>query len=124
MLVNSDVTHGAFSRTLQDYPFRRDKQHFYAYASTDFTAPRLTSRAARSTKVIVRFSEPVLGVTRRSLSLVGTSARVKFKTGSRTATLVPSRALSPGRHRLRLTSAITDLTLNRLHPVSVSFRVR
>jgi hypothetical protein len=74
--------------------------------------------------VTVTFSEPVLGVSRRSLEIVGVHARVEFKPGSRTATLVPSRAVSPGRHRLRVTGAITDLTLNRLHPLSVSYRVR
>jgi hypothetical protein len=49
---------------------------------------------------------------------------VKFKAGSRNATLVPTRSLSAGRHRLQLTGAITDLTFNRLHPVTVSFTVR
>jgi hypothetical protein len=49
---------------------------------------------------------------------------VKFKAGSRSATLVPVRALSPGRHRLRLSGAITDLTFNRLRSATVSFTVR
>ena len=104
VLVNSDVKHGSFSRTLQDYPFRRDKQRFYAHASTDFTAPRITGRAASAKKVTVTFSEPVLGVSSRSLKLAGASARRKFKAGTRTATLVPrpralARASPPAAHR-------------------------
>lgn len=124
VLVNSDVTHGSFSAALQDYRFRRDGQHFYAHASTDFTAPRLKRRTGSARKVTVRFSERVLGVTRRSLRVSGASGRVKFKPGSRTATFVSRRALSRGRHRLRLSRAITDLTLNRLHAVTVGFTVR
>jgi hypothetical protein len=49
---------------------------------------------------------------------------VKFKPGSRTATLVPTRALSAGRHRLVLSKAITDLALNRLHPAFKIVKVR
>jgi hypothetical protein len=124
VLVNSDVKHGSFSGTLQDYRFKRDKQRFYVHPSTDFTAPRLSRRVASPNRVTVKFSEPVLGVSGRSLKLVGARAHVKFKAGSRSAMLVPARALSRGRHRLRLSAAITDLTLNRLHPVSVVVTVR
>jgi hypothetical protein len=136
VLVNSDVQHRAFSNTLQDFPFKRDGQTFYSHASTDFAAPHVTgesprpgARAPSGQKVTVKFSEQVLGVSKRSFQLLGpggraVSGRLKFRSGDRKATLVPRRSLAPGRYSVRLTSAITDLTLNRLGPPAWRFKVR
>jgi hypothetical protein len=123
VLVNSDVKHGGFSSVPGDWAFKRDNQRFYAHPSTDFTAPRVASRAATRKKVTVTFSEPMLGVARGSFKLAGVSTRLKFKLGARTATLVPRHALRPGRYSALLTSAITDLTFNPLRAAKWSFSV-
>jgi hypothetical protein len=123
VLVNSDVHHGGFSNTLGDWTFRKDNQSFYGHASTDFTPPRVTGHSASARKVTVAFSEPVLGVSTSSLKIAGAGAALKFTSGSRKATLVPRHAFSRGRHTIRLSSAITDLTFNPLGAVAVSFTV-
>jgi hypothetical protein len=121
VLINADTKHGRFSNALGDYPFRRDKQLFYAHASTDFTAPTVKGGTIASRRVTVTFSEPVLGVSGRSLKIAGVSGKVKFKQAGRKATILPRRPLKPGRrYRVKLTSAITDLTLNRLHAVTLT----
>jgi hypothetical protein len=117
VLVNSDVKHGAFDSDLGDWLFTRDHQRFYAHASTDFTPPRARVRGGQ--RVTATFSEPVLGVSRSSFRLLGPGgravrARLKFRSGTRKATLTPVAVLRRGRYHVRLTSAITDLTLNRL----------
>jgi hypothetical protein len=124
VLVNSDVKHGAYSQTLQDYRFKRDTQRFYAHTSTDFTPPHVSAQSASAKRVTVKFSEPVLGVSRSSFRIAGASGRLHFQTGDRTATLVPSHALRPGRHHVTLSSAIADMTLNRLPAGGFSFTVR
>jgi hypothetical protein len=123
VLINADTKHGSFSNQLGDYPFRRDNQLFYAHASTDFTAPLVKSRTVAPRKVTITFSEPVLGVSGRSLKIAGVSGKVKFTPGAAKATIVPRRALKPGqRYRVKLTSAITDLTLNRLQAITLTFK--
>ena len=123
VLVNADTKHGGFSQTLGDYRFKRNGQRFYAHASTDFKAPQVKGGSATAQRVTVNFSEPVLGVTARSLKISGVSAKVKFKQGSRTATIVPRHALKSGRnYRVVVTSAITDLTLNKLHAAELTLR--
>jgi hypothetical protein len=123
VVVNADTKHGHFSQTLGDYPFRRDHQRFYAHVSTDFTAPHVKGGTAGPHQVTVNFSEPVLGVSAHSLRIAGVSAKVKFKPGTRKATIVPRHAFKSGRrYHVVLTSAITDLTLNRLHPVELTFK--
>jgi hypothetical protein len=124
VLINSDVKHGAYSQALQDYPFKRDAQNFYAHTSTDFTPPHVSTHSASAKKVTVKFSEPVLGVSKSSFKITGASGRVNFQTGDRKATLVPSHALRRGRHHVTLSSAIADLTLNRLPAGGFSFTVR
>jgi hypothetical protein len=123
VLINADTKHGGFSQALGDYRYKRDNQGFYAHASTDFTAPRVKAGTASARKVTIKFSEPVLGVSARSLKIAGVSAKVKFKQGSSKATILPRRPLKAGhRYRVVLTSAITDLTLNKLRPVTLSFK--
>ncbi|MEA2470942.1 MAG: hypothetical protein QOE38_1941, partial [Thermoleophilaceae bacterium] len=113
VLVNADTKHGAFSQVLGDYPYRRNNQVIYTHASTDFTAPRVKGGTTAPRKVTLTFSEPVLGVSGHSLKIAGVSGKVKFTPGSRTATFVPRQALKAGRrYRVKLSSAITDLTLN------------
>jgi hypothetical protein len=140
VLVNADAKIKGSSRLTGDFIFARDKQPFYARVSSDLTAPRVSLRRStprpRATgvsprsRVKVVFTEPVLGVTAKSLQLVASNgrvvkARVKFATrGSRVATLTPSRALGRGRgYRVRVTPAVTDTTLNPLsRTTSWSFR--
>jgi hypothetical protein len=51
------------------------------------------------------------------------SGKVKFKQGTKKATIVLKRALKSGhRYRVKLTSGITDLTLNRLHAVTLTLK--
>jgi hypothetical protein len=123
VLVNADTKHGAFSRARGDYVFRRDNQIFYAHASTDFTAPQVKGGTAARKKVTVTFTEPVLGVSGKSLKIAGVSARVKFTQGARKATIIPRRPFKSGhRYRVKLSSAITDLTVNRLRAVTLTFK--
>jgi hypothetical protein len=123
VLVNADTKHGAYSRVLGDYRFKRDGRLFYAHASTDFTAPHVKSGTVTPTRLTITFSERVLGVSSHSLKVAGVSGRVQFKVGSRKATFVPRRALKSGHsYHVKLSSAITDLTLNRLHAVTLPFK--
>jgi hypothetical protein len=123
VVVNADTKHGSFSQTLGDWRFKRDNQSFYAHVSTDFTAPRVKDGTTGVRKVTINFSERVLGVSARSLRIAGVSAKVKFTPGARKATIVPRHALRSGRsYHVVLTSAITDLTLNKLHAVALSFK--
>jgi hypothetical protein len=124
VLVNSDVKHDGYSQALQDYRFKRDTQRFYAHASTDFTDPRVTGHSAGPNKVTVRFSESVVDVSRGSFKVAGASGSVHFQMGDRKATFVPRHALRRGRHHATLSSAIADLTLNRLPAGGFSFTVR
>jgi hypothetical protein len=122
VLVNADTKHSSFSQALGDYPFKRNNQVFYAHVSTDFSAPKVKGGTASARSVTLNFSEPVLGVSAHSLKITGVRAKVKFKPGSRKATIVPRHALRSGhKYRVVLTSAISDLTLNKLHPVALSF---
>jgi hypothetical protein len=123
VLINADTKHGGFSSALDDYRFKRNNQFFYAHASTDFSAPTVKGGTFSSKRVTVNFSEPVLGVSGRSLKVAGVSGKVKFKQGTKKATIVLKRALKSGhRYRVKLTSGITDLTLNRLHAVTLTLK--
>jgi hypothetical protein len=122
VLINADTKHRGFSGTLGDYPFKRNNQRFYAHVSTDFTAPTVKSGTVAPGRVTLTFSEPVLGVSGRSLKIAGVSGTVKFTPGSRKATITLHRPLRSGRrYHVKLSSAITDLTLNKLHPVTLTF---
>jgi hypothetical protein len=124
VLINSDVKHGAYSGVLQDYRWRRDNQVFYAHTSTDFASPHVTGHSASAKRVTVTFSEPVLGVSKGSFKIRGASGRLVFQTGDRKATLVPSHPLRRGSHHVALSSAIADMTLNRLPAGGFDFTVR
>ncbi|MEA2481183.1 MAG: hypothetical protein QOJ07_3105 [Thermoleophilaceae bacterium] len=132
-LVNSDVHKRGADPNTGDWLFSNDAQPIRVVASTDFRRPRaVRSTVAGDGSIKVTFSEPVTGVTARSLRLVGpngkvVSARVTFKSGARTATVTPRRALQAGaRYSLRLTSAIQDLALNAAKPTAsaAAFRAR
>ena len=128
VLVNSDSRVSGSSQITGDWTYGRDGQRFYARASTDFSPPRLIKRSPRAgargvkrgTKVTVGFSERVLGVSTKSLRLIGpggrrVAARVRFSAGSRSATLIPKRKLSARkRYRVEVTTAVSDRALNPL----------
>jgi hypothetical protein len=123
VLINADTKHGSFSQALGDYRWKRDGRSFYAHASTDFTAPQVKGGTGSKRKLTINFTEPVLGVSARSLKIAGVSAKVSFKQGTRKATILPRRPLKAGhRYRIVLSSAITDLTLNKLRPVVFTFK--
>jgi hypothetical protein len=128
VLVNSDAQPIGSSPITRDWRYARDKQLYYARLSTDFKAPRVTSVSPRSgeagvsprARIKVAFSEPVIGVTAKSLRLIASNgrtvrARLKFTAGSKTATLTPSRALGRARrYRVLVTRAVTDTAVNPL----------
>jgi hypothetical protein len=139
VLINPDTKTSGASQTTGDWIYAHDNQLFYGRASTDFTAPRITSSTpkpgaagvALRPRVKVTFSEPVIGVDAKSLQLLGSNGRrvratLSFKAGSRVATLVPARALGSGRsYRVRVLATVTDTALNPLaRTVSWRFRTR
>jgi hypothetical protein len=124
VLINSDTKHGAYSNALQDYRWRGDAKRFYAHASTDFLAPRVTGHFTTARRVTVRFSEPVLGVSHTSFKIAGAGGTLHFATGDRKATLTLKHPLRRGTHRVTLTDAVADMTLNRLARTGFIFRVR
>ena len=74
-------------------------------------------------RVEINFTEPVLGVSSRSMKIAGVRGKLKFKQASRKATILPRRPLKAGRrYRIVLSSAITDLTLNKLRPIALTFK--
>jgi hypothetical protein len=122
VLVNADVKNGGRD-DLGDYSFKRDNQLYYAHASTDFKAPTVKGGTATRHKLAVTFSEKVLGVTSKSLKISGVSAKLKFTPGSKKATLTPRAAFKSGRrYTVKFTSAITDLTFNKLKAITLTFK--
>jgi hypothetical protein len=137
VLVNADTAQSGFSNSLQDWRFTHDHEPFTAEVTSDFTPPRVRARRPRpgahvpdASSIAISFSEGVLGVTRRSFSLIGPGgrsvrARLSFKDGSRRAVLRPTRPLRSGAgYRVRLTSSITDESLNPLRATGWRFRAR
>ena len=128
VLINADSKLSGASQLTGDWIYSRDNQAYYARVSTDFTAPRVvrvspragSKRVSRKIRVKVTFSEPVRGVTTKSLQLIASNGRivgasVSFSNGSKVATVKPRRALSRNRgYRVRVTSAITDTAVNPL----------
>ncbi|MEA2444718.1 MAG: hypothetical protein QOJ12_2010 [Thermoleophilales bacterium] len=130
VLVNADIKNSGFDRTTGDWKFTKNAQAFSVFATTDFKAPKIKSVSANGKRVTVTFSEPVVGVTKSTLRLIGpngraVSASVSFKTGARTAKLTATRALAAGGHyRVRATTAVTDVALNKLSPLLRAFAAR
>lgn len=139
VLVNSDTSIDSFDAGFGDWFYERDNQSFYGRVSTDFTAPRVArvapsagaSRVVRGVRVKVTFSEPVRGVDTKSVQLLApngsaVAASVKLGSGSRVATIAPTRRLASARpYRIRVRNTITDTSLNRLgRTVSSRFRTR
>jgi hypothetical protein len=126
VLVNADSRLSGASPITGDWIYARDSQPYYLRVTTDFTVPRVTrispragaKRVSRTTRVKVRFSEAVRGVTTKSLRLIasngrGVGAKVSAPTGSRVATLTPRKALGRNRvYTVRVTTAVTDTAVN------------
>ena len=103
----------------------------------DTTAPAVKSRvpvggepwAVPSAEVTAVFNEAVTGVNDVGFRLIREStgdrvdATVSYRSSTRTAELVPSQALPPGRYRAVLRSSITDLAGNALPTSSWTFSV-
>jgi hypothetical protein len=128
VLVNADATKTGYDRQAMDWRWSHDAVPFTAVASTDFTPPRVVrispragaSGVSRRPRIKVTFDEPVIGVTTRTLKLVGPNgrtvpARLSFRPGARVATLTPRQPLRPHTtYSLRIGGGITDLALNPL----------
>lgn len=93
----------------------------------DGTAPRFSVTASAlgaDGRLLVRFSEPVLGIGPRSVVLGGTSSTVTSSADRRAAVVRASRRLLPGApHSLTVTSAITDRAGNPVAASKTSLRV-
>jgi hypothetical protein len=130
VLVNADIRNSGFDQQTGDWKFTRDGQAFDVFATTDFKAPRMSRVSSSGRRVKVTFSEPVMGVSRSTLRLIGPngrslSASVSAKAGSRTARLTSRSALAPGvRYRLRAGARLTDVALNTVHPSARAFTAR
>jgi hypothetical protein len=137
VLVNADSELSGASQLTGDWIYKRDNQSYYARTSTDFTGPHVvrvspkahSKRISRTTRIKVTFSEPVRGVTTKSLQLIASNGRVvgasvSFSNGSKVATLKPRKALSRNRsYKVRVTSAVIDTAVNPLtRSFSASFR--
>ena len=134
VLINSDAKPIGGSAVTGDWLYAHDDQPYYARVSTDFKAPRVlrTSPANGTTgvsarpRIKVEFSEPVVGVSSKSLKLIASNgravkAKLSFKSGSKTATLTPSGNLGRGRrYRIRVSRAVTDTSVNPLAHAAVS----
>jgi nitrogen fixation protein FixH len=128
VLVNSDYKVSGGSQLTGEWIYKRDAQPYYARVSTDLRAPRVVrvsprSRARRIVRrphVKVTFSEPVRGVSSKTVQLVArgghvVGASVQVASGGRVAILTPRRPLSRARsYRLRVLKTVTDTTVNPL----------
>jgi hypothetical protein len=105
----------------------------------DRTRPTITARApkpnatkvATSTRVVVRFSEAVTGVSARSLVLRDAVTRravpatVTYDAAGRTATLRPKAPLLKGRrYQVLVAGTIADYAGNRLAPSTWTFTTK
>jgi hypothetical protein len=122
--INSDMKQ--LGQSPPGWLYEHDNQPFELRASSDFTRPLILSRepapasahVARNARVTIRFSEPMRGLSRASLMLVGPKgavvrARLTVKWHGRFARLTPVRSLRANtRYQVRLTSDVTDLALN------------
>jgi len=122
VLINADVAHDGFRPELGDWAFRADSRPVSALVTTDFAPPRVVDRSprpdtrevSRRTRVSLRFSERVTGVSTRTLKLLGpdgrkVNARVRYDAKKRRARLEPKERLR--RHTgyaVKLTGGIVD----------------
>lgn len=105
----------------------------------DRTRPAIAARAPRpnatgvsvATKVVVRFSEPVTGVSAKSLVLRDAATRralaatVTYDAATRTATLRPRTPLAKGRrYQVAVAATIADYAGNRLAPANWFFTTK
>jgi hypothetical protein len=90
----------------------------------------MSRASSKGRRVTVTFNEPVMGVSRSTLRLIGPngralSASVRFTAGKRTARLTAGSALAPGAHyRLRAGARVTDVALNVVRPRERTFTAR
>ncbi|MFL5781188.1 MAG: Ig-like domain-containing protein [Thermoleophilaceae bacterium] len=123
VLINAAVGQDGFKPELGDWDFSRsDAQPVSALITKDFAPPRVLDRdpkpdtreVSRLTDVSMQFSEPVRGVSTRTLKLIGpdghkVNARVRYDGHRRRARLEPKERLR--RHtgyEVKLTGGIVD----------------
>jgi hypothetical protein len=134
VLINADFQVSGASQLTGDWTYKRDAQPFYARVSTDFTAPRVVRVSPRAhargvprrPHVTVTFSEPVRGVSAKSVRLIGPGGRVvgasvTVAPDGRVAVLTPFGALGRGRsYRVRVLKTVTDTAVNPLRATFAS----
>jgi hypothetical protein len=123
VLINAAVVHEGFRPDLGDWDFSpSDAKPVTALITKDVAPPRVLSRnprpetrdVSRKTRVSLKFSEPVRGVSTRTLKLLGpdghkVNARVRYDADARRARLEPKDRLR--RHTgyvVKLTGGIVD----------------
>jgi hypothetical protein len=134
VLVNADFKVSGGSPLTGEWNYTRDAQRFYARVSTDLRPPRVVRVSPRAKarqvalfpRVKVTFSEPVRGVSSKTIQLVGkgghvVAADVRAASGGRVAILTPHRSLSAASSfRVRVLKTVTDTTVNPLAKTFVS----
>ena len=123
VLINAAIAQDGFRPDLGDWDFSRsDGKPVSALITTDFAPPRVLHRnpkpdtrdVSRRTRVSMGFSEPVRGVSTRTLKLIGpdghkVNARVHYDAHDRRARLEPKERLR--RHTgylVKITGGIVD----------------
>ncbi|HKP88953.1 MAG TPA: Ig-like domain-containing protein [Thermoleophilaceae bacterium] len=122
VLINADVAHDGFRPELGDWAFRADSKPVSALITEDFAPPRVVKRSprpdtrdvSRRTRVSLRFTERVRGVSTRTLKLLSpdgrkVNARVTYDRKRRRARLEPKDRLR--RHTgyvVKITGGIVD----------------
>jgi hypothetical protein len=129
VLINADYQVSGGSSLTGEWNYKRDAQPFYARVSTDLRAPHVVKvsprsrakRVVRHPHVKVTFSEPVRGLSSKTVQLVGPGGRVvpasvRTSSGGRVAVLTPHGSLGRARsYRVRvLKGVLTDTTVNAL----------
>lgn len=139
VLVNADSVVSGHTPLTGDWIYKHDAEPYYARVSTDLSpprvvkvSPRLRARLVpRRPTVKVTFSEPVRGVSAKSVQLVGPGGRVvgasvQTQSGGRVALLTPHGSLGRAQsYRLRVLRTVTDTTVNALAaPFTSTFTTR
>jgi hypothetical protein len=149
VMINADTKISGFSEVLSDWAWDNDLREIQSRLSTDFDAPSITSRGPRAgarrvstrTRVVVRFSEPMVKLTTSTVKLIGPNgksvrAKVALTRGGKKASangggdrvvLTPRARLGRGkRYTVKLSRFLRDRGGNALRngPLSWSFRTK
>ena len=136
-VINADTSQRGFSRTLQDWVWKKDSQAINARVSADFTAPSVTRKSPRPgahrvstrTRVVVGFNDRMFPLSTKTVRLVSPGGHaVKAKvaltnkgkksgtnSGADRIAITPRARLRPGtRYEVRLSRDLRDFGGNAL----------